>query len=342
YLTDDNTPGVLFKFEAAVANDYTDGQLFAYKQLPNSFDGTWVALPMEFDSLLDARGAALRRGATMFNRLEWVIQAKNGRIFFTETGRDNVTQFKPFMAAGTNMPARHMLINPKLNDGDSTFTDYYGRVLELIPGTNTVRVFVEGGTAAGNAAKNLASPDGLAATRINGRDFLLIQEDLIGSSLNRDPQGNNICEAYFADASKPSVEVDDLVRLIIAPNGSEITGGVFTPDGKTLFVNIQHPDNTNTTPYNNSTTIAVTNYAQFMNTLSINEQKAADKGFQVYPNPATREITFNKVTDIAIYNLNGEKVRVFRNTDKADVSTLTPGVYFVQTLQGEVNRLIVQ
>ncbi|HEX4887633.1 MAG TPA: alkaline phosphatase PhoX, partial [Luteibaculaceae bacterium] len=47
YLTDDNTPGVLFKFEAAVANDYTDGQLFAYKQLPNSFDGTWVALPME-------------------------------------------------------------------------------------------------------------------------------------------------------------------------------------------------------------------------------------------------------------------------------------------------------
>ena len=30
-------------------------------------------------------------------------------------------------------------------------------------------------------------------------------------------------------------------RFLTAPNGAEVTGIAFTPDNKTLFVNIQHP-----------------------------------------------------------------------------------------------------
>ena len=41
-------------------------------------------------------------------------------------------------------------------------------------------------------------------------------------------------------------------RFLTAPNGSEVTGCVVTPDRRTLFVNIQHPgesrDDGNATP----------------------------------------------------------------------------------------------
>ena len=33
----------------------------------------------------------------------------------------------------------------------------------------------------------------------------------------------------------------NLRRFLVAPKGSEVTGLTETPDGKTLFVNIQHP-----------------------------------------------------------------------------------------------------
>ncbi len=343
YLTDDNTPGVFCKYIATTANDYTDGQLYAYKQNANGQGGTWLALPMDLNSLKDTRKTALTAGATMFNRLEWVVAAKNGRIFLTETGRDDVSNLKSYMKAGTNMPAYH-LMQPGIHDGDSTFTDYYGRVLEFVEGTNTMQVFVEGGNAAGDMRKNLASPDGLATVRVNGRDFLVILEDLIGSSQNRSGgQNNNTCEAYIVDASKPSVTVADLTRFMIGPNGAELTGGTFMPDGKTFFINIQHPTNTNTPPYNNSTTVAVTNYAQFLTTLGVDDNISLPAtGFSIYPNPASREIRLNKTTDIAIYNMNGVMIRVVRNTDSVDVSELSAGMYFIQTVAGEVQRLIIE
>ena len=31
-------------------------------------------------------------------------------------------------------------------------------------------------------------------------------------------------------------------RFLVAPPGCEVTGPVITPDGRTLFLNIQHPD----------------------------------------------------------------------------------------------------
>ncbi|MNI61353.1 hypothetical protein D3C73_1166210 [compost metagenome] len=35
----------------------------------------------------------------------------------------------------------------------------------------------------------------------------------------------------------------DLRRFFVGPNGSEVTGIAFSPDNKSMFVNIQHPEN---------------------------------------------------------------------------------------------------
>ncbi|ARB75251.1 TPA: alkaline phosphatase PhoX [Pasteurella multocida] len=36
-------------------------------------------------------------------------------------------------------------------------------------------------------------------------------------------------------------EQGEFKRFLTAPNGSEVTSIAFTPDNKTMFINIQHP-----------------------------------------------------------------------------------------------------
>ncbi|MBP54604.1 MAG: Tat pathway signal protein, partial [Marinobacter sp.] len=72
------------------------------------------------------------------------------------------------------------------------------------------------------------SPDGLWFD-YNGR--LWIQTD--GS--DADPYFNNMMLAA-------NPETREIKRFFVGPQGCEVTGVVSTPDVKTMFVNIQHPD----------------------------------------------------------------------------------------------------
>lgn len=81
------------------------------------------------------------------------------------------------------------------------------------------------------------SPDGL---RFDPRGVLWIQTDVSTSALNRGDYarlGNN--QMLAADPETRQVR-----RFLTGPNGCEITGITATPDGTTLFVNIQHPGET--------------------------------------------------------------------------------------------------
>ena len=87
------------------------------------------------------------------------------------------------------------------------------------------------GTVKGDA---YGSPDGLWFDS-GGR--LWIQTDVSTSSLNKGDYaslGNN--QMLVADPDSGTTR-----RFLSGPNGSEITGITATPDGRTLFVNIQHP-----------------------------------------------------------------------------------------------------
>jgi len=82
-------------------------------------------------------------------------------------------------------------------------------------------------------AKNMFnSPDGLA---FDGKGRLWIQTD--GSYSNSGPyagMGNN--QMLVADPTTGEIR-----RFLVGPSGCEITGCTFTPDGRTMFINIQHP-----------------------------------------------------------------------------------------------------
>jgi uncharacterized protein len=81
------------------------------------------------------------------------------------------------------------------------------------------------------------SPDGLW---FDARGVLWIETDISASVLNKGDYaniGNN--QMLAADPLTKEIR-----RFLTGPNGCEVTGVVTTPDDRTMFVNIQHPGET--------------------------------------------------------------------------------------------------
>jgi hypothetical protein len=154
---------------------------------------------------------------------------------------------------------------------------------------------------------------------------------------------NKSCELFLLDAELTAPMTTDLVRIAQVPYGAEVTGAKATPDGKTLLFNSQHPSTSNPFPYNNSCTIALTGWDKTVSQLGV-EEKELENGsnFQVYPNPTSRVLYFNTVTDVALYDSNGTLVLVERNTKSVDIIGLKPGVYFLKNKEGIAKKVIIQ
>lgn len=364
YLFEDNSPAILAKFVATTAGDFTQGQLYVHK---SDAAGKWIPIENNLDTLKVLNAVALRRGATMFNRLEWG-QKYNGKIYITETGRDAFNFNSPLIKSavvsqsliegyklryavlrGAAFPGTDAQAADSVRQGK--FNDYYGRVLELDVNTGNIRSFLEGGPYWNSSTSqnrfayplvHLSNPDGLDFAKIGNKTYMIIQEDLNGTSFNRMPANNIgvVCETYFLDMSISKPTINDLIRVTACPPGAEITGATFI-DENTMLVNSQHPNTSNTPPYNNSLTYAITGFNQ-----SILKSNTAldytDVGFKVYPNPTSRELVFEKYSDIAVYDVQGKRIKIARNTKILNVQDLAPGTYFIQTETGAKAKFIVE
>lgn len=353
YVGSDATPGFLTKFVATTAGDFTDGKTYVYKHDGNP--SKWVEIDnSDLDKMLNFSDEAVAAGATMFNRVEWVSADKNsGKVYFTATGRDNPGgRWADEHAAGAvhsaNTMARATAQGTHSDSAD--FEDYYGRIWVLDPSTDEISVLLEGGpdfssspTISNYPDVQLSNPDGINVAELNGHTYLLICEDLNGTSNGRMPAGitNRACELYLLDLSISNPSLSDLKRITTAPYGAEITGAVALPDGKSILVNSQHPSSDNPYPYNQSLTIAIHGFDLAPSSL-FGEVELEDKGFDVFPNPATREVNLNKVTDVAVYDMTGKRIKLYRDVSKIDVLDYTPGAYFLKNAEGETKKLIIE
>lgn len=260
YLTDDATPAVFFKFVADKPGVYTEGQLYAYKQSIDGESGEWLKLPRDRDSLILARDVAARMGATLFVRHEWV-DGFGDKIYITETGANNYN-IDYHVGLGAK-PANYF--NTCCHKDANNYHDPYGRVLELDLNTLKMRPLVNGGEITGALPGNFASPDGLHYKKLQGTNYLIINEDIIANSENRVgkpgiDKDETYNEIYFLNLDKANPTLNDLKRFLIGPEGCETTGTYFTPDGKTMFVSIHMPSTSNPDPFNKSIVIAITGF----------------------------------------------------------------------------------
>jgi secreted PhoX family phosphatase len=140
------------------------------------------------------------------------------------------------------------------------------------------------------------------------------------------------------------------------PNGCESTGTHFTPDGKYMFVSIQHPETTNTdwqndvadrsVVFDKSATLIIALKEDLGDTTTSIAGPMEDTGMfntlVVYPNPVADvfNISLNSniydYVDIIIYDATGKQVKntklfvnLGRNTLQIDGSHLSSGQYII-------------
>jgi len=374
YLGVDATPAFWCKFVPEDNSDrnnidYSKGKLYVHNNTAPAGQ-KWIEVPVTRDNMLNFLTVAGATGATQYNRIEWVaLDTISGRVFWTETGSDNPTGGFSF---GTSLGATHdpyhiaRAAEQGANSPDDGYTNRYGAIWVYDPAIDSSYVWIKGGPETDNADgdafgagypdKHLSNPDGLNVMYINNDEggvtpFLVINEDLNGTSYNRVPAGvsNRTCEVYMLNLelgkqtqADLSTTWDNLIRITAIPEGAESTGAQPTSDGQSLLINSQHPNTDLPFPYNHSLTFAINGFGDLTVTNLQDPVIEETDAFMIYPNPTTREVFFNEVTDVAIYNSNGQRVRVIRNVNSVNVADLAAGVYYIMNKDGETKKLIVQ
>jgi uncharacterized protein len=220
------------------------------------------------DVLLNTRLAADAVGATKMDRPEWgAINPANGEIYMTLTNSSNRT------AATTDSS------NPRVySDLRGTVTqngNVNGHIIRFAETANEASalkfrwdVYLFGAQADADPARvnlsgltadnDFSSPDGLwfseaskfawiqtddgAYTDVTNCMLLVGKAGAVGDgskvSLTYDNAGTaKVVDTYVG--KKPAT--NELKRFLVGPIDSEVTGITETPDGKAIFVNIQHP-----------------------------------------------------------------------------------------------------
>jgi uncharacterized protein len=222
------------------------------------------------DVLINARLAADAVGATKMDRPEWgAVNPKNNDVYMTLTNNSSRT------AAGTDAA------NPRAySDVKGTATNngnVNGHIIRFSetggePSATSFNwdVYLFGAQADADAAtvnlsgltadNDFSSPDGLWFSEATG--FSWVQTDdgnytdvtncmLLAGMAGTRGDGVKTTVNYPATATTAAKAVDtyvgkkptaaELKRFLVGPNECEITGITETPDGKAIFVNVQHP-----------------------------------------------------------------------------------------------------
>jgi secreted PhoX family phosphatase len=230
YMGDDQANDYIYKFVsddnwksmfARGLHPLDHGTLYAAR-FNEDGSGDWLELSInnpllaphfssQAEVLVYARRAADLLGATPMDRPEWTTVAPNGLVYCTLT--NNTARQRPTNA------------NPQAPNPD-------GHIIRWRDGENHVglrfewEVFVIASRTHGSEA-SFASPDGLWADP-DGRIF--IETD--GSQADGLNDQLLVADIYSGE----------IRRLLEGVEGGEVTGLTTTPDRRTLFCNIQHPN----------------------------------------------------------------------------------------------------
>lgn len=183
------------------------------------------------DVLIKTRLAADILGATKMDRPEWIATDpyQVGSVYCTLTNNSQ---------RGTEGKSGVDAANPRAKNRYGHIIRWQEKDHDYLSTTFTWDIFALGGNPLKGekhiVGDDFGSPDGL---RFDHQGVLWIQTDVSSSTLNKkayEKMGNNQMLAVIPESG-------EFKRFLTAPNHSEVTGIAFTPDNKTMFINIQHP-----------------------------------------------------------------------------------------------------
>ncbi|MCC2637807.1 MAG: hypothetical protein K0Q68_1526 [Moraxellaceae bacterium] len=261
YLGDDQANEFIYKFvsankydanNAASNRDLLDeGKLYVAKFSNGAVSGDamgvgeWILLDKtanatlaadatfadQAEVLIKARLAASAVGATPMDRPEWVaVHPRTQEVYCTLTNNSGRAVTDDANPRASNRWGQIVRWQEAGNDPASVAAFEWD--LFVIAGNPNAFSDARAGSANISTANTFNSPDGLAFDK-DGR--LWIQTDGNYSNTgNYLGQGNN--QMLVADVTTGKID-----RFLVGPAGCEITGIDWTPDGKTMFINVQHP-----------------------------------------------------------------------------------------------------
>ena len=183
--------------------------------------------------LVKTRQAGDLLGATKMDRPEWIaIDPASGRVYCTLTnnsrrgapGQPGVDAANP----RANNTMGHIV--RWREDGDFDATGFAWELFVLAGDPANARPEARG-TVRGDA---FACPDGLA---FDARGVLWVQTDAAAEQLHR----GEFARLGHNQMLACDVVTGELRRFLTGPAHCELTGIAWTPDGRTMFVNVQHP-----------------------------------------------------------------------------------------------------
>jgi len=263
YMGDDQVNDYIYKFvsdgrfvpgkDADNRRLLEDGKLYVAKfsdgAVSGDFmgDGQWILLDKQANPVLAAdsrfadqaevliktRLAADAVGATKMDRPEWItVHPGTNEVYCTLTNNSGRTVTDDANPRAQNRFGQIVRWREAGNDAAATSFEWDLFVVAGNPIAYPDRNDLRSGSAAITADNTFNSPDGIGFDA-DGR--LWIQTD--GNYSNTGiyaGQGNN--QMLCADPVSGEIK-----RFLVGPSGCEITGLTFTPDGKTMFINVQHP-----------------------------------------------------------------------------------------------------
>lgn len=228
------------------------------------------------DVAVNARIAGDAVGATKMDRPEWCsVNPANGEVYFTLTNNANRTS-EPKGGSALEPDAANPRAYSDVKGTSRVQTgNSHGHIIRVREAGGAGAkafswdIYLFGAEASAdpasinlsklNANQDLSSPDGLAFSKATG--ICWIQTDdgaytdvtncmMLAALPGKVGDGQKVNINYTkADGAKLTVTTPvgkaptegELKRFLVGPKGSEITGIAETPDGKALFINIQHP-----------------------------------------------------------------------------------------------------
>jgi secreted PhoX family phosphatase len=189
--------------------------------------------PSQAEVLVHTRLAADAVGATKMDRPEWVsVHPTSGEVYVALTNNDKRKSATAANPRPANIYGQIVRWREAGSDAAATKFEWDIFVLAGNPIKHTDRDDLKSGSANITADNTFNSPDGLAFDRF-GR--LWIQTDgKYSNAGDYEGQGNN--QMLCADPASKEIR-----RFFVGPRECEVTGIAFTPDSKTMFINIQHP-----------------------------------------------------------------------------------------------------
>jgi secreted PhoX family phosphatase len=183
--------------------------------------------------LIKSRQASDRLGATKMDRPEWIaIDPRAKTVYCTLTNNSNRGAANNPGVDPANPRANNVMgqIIQWTEDGDFGSASFRWKHLMLAGDPANQRP-----EAKGNINGDIfGCPDGLA---LDARGVLWIQTDMHASQMYKGElarMGNN--QMLACDRTTGEVR-----RFFTGPFNCEVTGVALTPDGRTMFINIQHP-----------------------------------------------------------------------------------------------------